>query len=266
MFKKSVYVSLSLIVVLFNVACEESPYTNDDYEAPAVPRGVGSITGDEAVFLSWYPNHESDLDGYNVYRSFQLDDGYARIATTDSPFYTDYNVQNGETYYYAITAFDYDYNESELSFDEVFDTPRPEGEAARMYDLHQYPDVAAYDFSRFRIRDVNDSRSDISFEYHAESDGYYINALDSETWIQDYGYTESLDDISYAPEEGWSMLGYSEAIVGHTYVIWTNDNHFAKIRITAVNRDLVEFDWAYQVDEGNPELVQDKTPIQIATK
>jgi hypothetical protein len=37
-------------------------------------------------------------------------------------------------------------------------------------------------------------------------------------------------------------------------VIWTADNHFAKIRVTAVSPNFVEFDWAYQIADGNPEL------------
>ncbi len=40
------------------------------------------------------------------------------------------------------------------------------------------------------------------------------------------------------------------AIVGHTYVFWTWDNHFAKIRISSITPDRMVFDWAYQLVEG----------------
>ncbi|NNF05795.1 MAG: hypothetical protein HKN21_03455, partial [Candidatus Eisenbacteria bacterium] len=36
--------------------------------------------------------------------------------------------------------------------------------------------------------------------------------------------------------------------------VWTRDNHFAKVRITDMSSNRIEFDWAYQVDNGNPEL------------
>ena len=53
-----------------------SDFIEIDSEAPAVPRGVFSITGDQKVTISWYPNHESDFSGYNVYRSASENTGY----------------------------------------------------------------------------------------------------------------------------------------------------------------------------------------------
>jgi hypothetical protein len=71
------------------------------------------------------------------------------------------------------------------------------------------------------------------------------------------GYTESFDDISYSPTDGWSSVGWSEIILGHTYIIWTSDNHFAKLRVTGIAAPYsVRFDWGYQVDPGNPELAR----------
>ncbi|MCB9504199.1 MAG: hypothetical protein H6696_19925 [Deferribacteres bacterium] len=250
-------IAIAFVSVSF-FACEEKIYVEDDFDAPAVPRGVESITGDEAVFLSWYPNDDKDLSGYNVFRSFYENEGYEHIATTTSPHYTDNNVSNGETYFYAVTAFDYNGNESDLSYDLVFDTPRPEGAGARMYDQNRFPEISAYDFSRFKIQDYQNLTSDISFEYHTASGGLYVNTLSEGVLIQDYGYTESFDDVTYAPEFGWSELGYVEAILGHSYIIWTEDNHFAKIRITELSTDLMQFDWGYQIDPGNPELKPEK--------
>jgi len=46
-----------------------------------------------------------------------------------------------------------------------------------------------------------------------------------------------------------------EVIFGHSYIIWTRDNHFAKLRVNGFIRAYgIVFDWAYQVDPGNPEL------------
>ncbi|KAA3612138.1 MAG: hypothetical protein DWQ05_19240 [Calditrichaeota bacterium] len=252
---KKLTIITALFAASFFFGCEEKIYVEEDFEAPAVPRGVESITGDEVVFLSWYPNDESDLAGYGVFRSFYENEGYELLATTQSPHYDDLDVLNGQTYFYAVTAYDFSDNESDLSYDLVFDTPRPEGAGARMYDQNRFADISAYDFSNYSIQDFRDGSSDICFEYHQTSGGLYINTLRQDTQIQDYGYTETFDDVSYAPEFGWSKLGFVEAILGHTYLIWTSDNHFAKIRITDLNSDLVQFDWGYQIDPGNPEVI-----------
>jgi hypothetical protein len=41
-------------------------------------------------------------------------------------------------------------------------------------------------------------------------------------------------DIAFAPTTGWSEYKDAPALIGHTYVIWTWDNHFAKIRIKSL--------------------------------
>ena len=44
-------------------------------------------------------------------------------------------------------------------------------------------------------------------------------------------------------------------IEGHSYIVWTWDNHYAKFRVASVTSDRVIVGWAYQSDEGNPELL-----------
>ena len=74
------------------------------------------------------------------------------------------------------------------------------------------------------------------------------------------GVTNSIYDISFAPADGWISMKegenvkYVKAIVGHTYVIWTLDNHFAKIRISQITEQRIVFDWAYQLLDGERQL------------
>ena len=75
-----------------------------------------------------------------------------------------------------------------------------------------------------------------------------------DTDIQDMGYTSSLYDIYEAPEDGWAPSRSVQVIPGHTYVIWTWDDHYAKMRVREVDSYTVRFDWAYQVAPGNPDL------------
>ncbi len=232
----------------------------EDFEPPATPRGVISITGDGFVEILWYESDEVDLAGYAVYRSFQPSGTFDLIAEVAEGYYLDDAVQNGVTYYYAVAAYDYSGNESDLSPENVFDTPRPAGIDLLLYDMDYRSDLTGFDFSGRRIVGFDDPRADITVDYDNELDVFFIDVGNIDTDIQDFGYTDSMDDISYAPEYGWSDLGYVEAIPGHTYVLWTSDNHFAKFRVVGLNDNSLLLDWAYQIDQGNPELSRPQHP------
>ena len=91
-------------------------FANDVFP-PAVPAGLqavfSSVGQQPYVDLTWAPNTDSDLAGYNVYR--REDNGpWTRInsALLATPAYRDGNVAAGRTYFYAITAVDVHGNES----------------------------------------------------------------------------------------------------------------------------------------------------------
>ena len=151
-----------------------------------------------------------------------------------------------------MTAVDQALNESDLSYEDVFDTPRPEGYGVIAYEV----EPSGFEFYTHQLKNWDAEYVDIFFDYIPDDGVFWMVATDG-TDIQDYGYTESIDEASWAPTEGWSDFGKVEVILGHTYIIWTYDNHFAKVRITGINlgnEGNVRFDWAYQIDTGNPEL------------
>ncbi len=230
-------------------------YVNEDV-APPVPQGVYSITRDLAVLLYWLPIDDvnGDFESYVVYRSDFPDTGYWEIGRTTSEYFIDDSVYNGHKYYYAVSSVDVDGNLSDLSYENVFDTPRPQGTNVALFDYNDLPQYAGYDFFNELVVDYLAPACDIYLEYFPGDDVYYFNVANVNTDIQDMGYTADFDEISYAPEYGWSKNGWCEVILNHTYVIWTADNHFAKVRVTAINSQNVIFDWAYQVAPGNPEL------------
>ena len=236
-----------------------------DDTPPATPRGVRSVTGDEQVLIEWYPNQETDLKGYVIYRSLRELKGYDEIAEVGPKVmsYVDDDVKNGITYYYAVSAFDFDGNESDLSPENVDDTPRPAGRNVKLEDYILEPDRSGFDFSYpERGAQSYDQRGvDIYFGVDAEVRVPYIYT-DNDTEIQDLGYTDSMDDVDVSPTKGFTSL-FVEAIIGHTYAFLTPEGHYAKIRITDlyidwVNGDVQEawvvFDWAYQLQPDNPEL------------
>jgi len=68
------------------------------------------------------------------------------------------------------------------------------------------------------------------------------------------GLTNDIYDIPYAPESGWVFKEYLRADVGHTYVIRTIENKYAKISIKQINGDGIVFDWAFQIVPGETQL------------
>ena len=231
---------------------------------PAAPQGVYSVNADQAVEVVWNGVYARDIAAYIVYRSYQSNSGYTEIGQVtalsnpdlDLIIYNfiDDNLPNGATYYYAVSAVDRAGQESPLSVETVFDTPRPDG-SVDLYSRFTDPTLAGFELSATASRVTwNSGAADV---YVDDAGGvYYLNVADTLTDIQDVGYTASFDEIGYAPLNGWSEVGYVELILGHTYIIWTYNLHYAKMRVVAIDKPAgrVSFDWAYQTDADNPEL------------
>lgn len=259
--KKKLLTLVLILVTLAFVGCddcndEKIVYVGED-NPPPVPQGVYSVTGDGEVHIYWLPIDDivGDFDTYVVYRSdSHPDTGYWEIGSTDNTWFVDDNVLNGRTYYYAISSVDLDGNLSDLSYEDVFDTPRPEGYDGQLIDFNIVPDSAGWDLSSDRVVDYRSYACDFFLEYYDGDNVFYFNVTDDSILLQDMGYTQSLDDISYSPADGWSQNGWCEVILGHTYVFRTIDHHFAKVRVSYIGFDYILFDWAYQIDDNNREL------------
>lgn len=224
----------------------------DDGYAPHPPVGVTSITGDRAVLLRWIENQEADLEGYRVYVSRDARGPYDRVGFTRDADFVHEGLSNGVTYYYGVSAVDEWGNESDLNDTIIYDTPRPEGFDLRLFEADGVDaDLSGYDFSRERRESWDDDATDVYFDWVGDTP--FLAVPDYATDIQDAGYV-GFDDVTWAPDGGWSPSGIVEAIPGHLYVIWTRDDHYAKVRVVAVDDDSIELDWAYQSDRGNPEL------------
>ncbi len=263
--KKIMVIAGLVMVSAFMAGCDDDDDILAVDSTPATPQGVFSVTGDEEVWVLFNGIYERDVDYYNVYRSLDPVNNYVRIGSVDAESnpdldlilyqYHDTGVNNGETYYYAVTAVDFAGQESPLSAENVFDTPRPEGSLTLVAN-DIFPGGAGSGFSFSLGMAVPDTSSFADIFIDRFEGVMYVNAGRPITDLQDMGYTSSFDDIGWAPEEGWSELGYAELIVGHTYVVWTAEENFAKFRVVAVSpsRESVEIRWAYQTVVGNPEL------------
>jgi hypothetical protein len=74
--------------------------------AIAPPTGLVIISGDKSVVLHWDPNTDTNLSGYNVYRSLSSGGPFVKKNTSvlTTLGFCDLTVSDGVTYYYQITA------------------------------------------------------------------------------------------------------------------------------------------------------------------
>lgn len=214
-----------------------------DLIPPSAPRGLYTSTGDNFIELFWDRSPEPDVAGYNVYVSSTYEGPYQHIGSSGDTYFIDRDATNGNKYYYAVTAYDYDGNESSFSRDIAYDIPRPEGYDVLLGEDHASPNTAGYDFSKYSVVAYDDQYADIYYEFY---NGEYYMVVGTDSDIEDMGPTGSILDISMAPSSGWSTTHDAVLRVGHTYVVWTWDDHYAKFRVSALSPTRVVFDWAYQ--------------------
>jgi hypothetical protein len=94
----------------------------NDGQPPAPPTGITCHQAEGGVEVTWDPNTEPDLLGYNLYRARYRDDGIdwsraVMLTSTPTPDvrYFDRSVEEGASYEYAASAVDRSGNESGYS-------------------------------------------------------------------------------------------------------------------------------------------------------
>ena len=251
------FLSFIIAGLLFFAGCEDQKYlTGLDNTPPAVPYGVTTENNDGYVSIAWQAVRVSDLSGYNVYVCERYDGKYTLLGTTTRTYYSDRNLSYGKKYYYAVTAYDFDGNESELSYEYAYGISRPEGFSYSISDYHYFPKNAGFDFSTYSVVSFNGDLTDVYFDIDTSVNNSYL-VVKTDSDIKDMGITNDIYDITLAPTAAttvWSPTHDVVAIVGHTYVIWTWDNHFAKLRIKSIIGTRIVFDWTYQTLAGEPAL------------
>jgi hypothetical protein len=105
------------------VESDDSPVTAvfaHDIFPPAVPSGVqavySAVPGGSFIDLTWRPNGEPDLAGYNVYRRTGSEPAVKiSTETVKTPRFADPGIQPGMKYFYSVSAVDLRGNESAKS-------------------------------------------------------------------------------------------------------------------------------------------------------
>lgn len=245
--------ALGLALAALTLGCHQKDRIVAVDYAPYRVEGVYSVTGDGEVAIYWRENQEGDIAYYKVYRNSAPTGTFSLVGEATAPPFIDRSVLNGATYYYAVSAVDDAGQESaELSYENVFDTPRPEGANVLLTNANTNDALSGWDFSGFARHPSADSRTDV---YYAAASGSYLVYAAGATQIQDAGYV-ALRDVDFAPPSGWSADGIVEAIPGHSYIVLTEDNHYAKFEVVSRDASGMTMDWAYQIDPDNPELAR----------
>lgn len=248
----------------------------------ARPASLTSVSLDGAVHLVWPDNaYTSRPGGFRAYRvystSYSLDQNlcggtWSSEGTTISPQFLATNLTNGVPRCFAVSA------ESVEGFESSWsplrsDTPRPDSRNVLVFAYQA--DTARSGFRFFQ--DLNGdgvaartelglrtsgNRTDIDFwVYRALPDTLFFVPERAGTTIALYDDVpvEDLTSIDIAPSGSAFSRGAIQIVPGYGYVFQMagNDQYarYGAIRVTHVSKDYFIFDWSYQTDPGNPELV-----------
>jgi len=246
------------------------------------PTTLTSISLNGAVHLQWtdnaYLTDPNDFNYYHVYStSFSLDStlcgaSWVTEGTTVSPDFLVTALTNGVPRCFTVTAVSLDGTESDRS-PLRDDTPRPDGRNVIVFT----DDTLGGAQSGFRFwQDLNNngqvdstelglvgSAANPALDFYVThlSGGTYLVPLRTGVTMEVYGTTpiQDLTDVDVAPIGGYTTTGY-QAVPLWGYVFQMNDGigyyKYGAVRVSAVGRNYVIFDWSYQTDPGNPELIR----------
>ena len=238
------------------------------------PTSLSSISLNGAVDLQWSDNaftsDPTDFDFYHVYStSYSLDQNlcgssWVTEGTTVSPEFLVGALTNGVPECFEVTAVSLDGIESNAS-PLRNDTPRPDSLNVILFT----PDTLAGAQSGFSFAPnatqlglVGPGGSGTNdFTVTHDSTGTYIVPQRAGVMVAVYGATPigTLDSIDVAPVNGYVTTGI-EALPRWGYVFQLNNGgqfyQYGALRVSAVGKNYIIFDWSYQTDPGNPELVR----------
>lgn len=244
-----------------------------DPVAPPVPDAPYVIALDNANYFVWggASRAAADFSHYRVY----LDDGASSffLGETDSEGFLDLLAANGETYGYFVTAVDFDGHESGGSR-AAEGTPRPDFTGEYVYDWFVQPASSGFRFQEDESVYPILAGDDPSRHFRLETDvnGWWlvpgpeasIYPVGFPTTALKCGVAADADcvDVVTAPPSGYvgddvplaAQESYVLRVVGDDGQL-----HYGVIRVTLLGFDqadtpLMIFDWAYQLQPGNPNL------------
>jgi hypothetical protein len=247
-------------------------------DPPPDPGDVEVIALDDANFIRW-ANNARDAEDFSFYRIYLTDSGGDDfiLGETDSEGFLDLLAVNGESYSYFVASVD-DQGHESFGSQLVTGTPRPDYHGEWIYAYEDVPTLAGFRFSQDEMTyPILDGASpDRHFRVETDADGWWLVPGPGTEVYDGYFETTALKcgvgadsdcvALDQAPLTGYTNLDmplYPQA----TYVLRvTGDDglaHYGAIRVTLLGFDqddaaIMIFDWAYQLQAGNPDLAPKK--------
>lgn len=106
-------------LALGNYRVDVTAYTANRASAGSATHAFSVIAASTKVALAWDANTEADLAGYKVYRGYASGQYQLLADAGNATSYTATGLDPAQTYYFALTAYDVDGNESGYSSEVV---------------------------------------------------------------------------------------------------------------------------------------------------
>jgi hypothetical protein len=244
------------------------------------PQGLRAIPLDGAVWLTWNDQLRA-RQGFAHYRVYMEEaNGTVRwIGDTDAPGFLDGLAGNGITVGYTVRGVDSQGQEG-VAAPWVFATPRPDFFGEWIYAWEDVPSRSGFRFPNSDEADpiLAGDHPDRDFRLEVDASGWWLvpgpgvqvhGEPVATTALRcgpaaDPGCTE----IPAAPTSGY-VQGDLELIPGWSYVLRMPDGrgqwYYGVIRITHLGFSqqgaLALFDWAFQLQPGNPSLARPSSGV-----
>jgi hypothetical protein len=245
------------------------------------PASLTSISLNGAIHLQWSDNaFQTDPAGFSYYRvystAYDLDSnlcgtGWTLEGTTIAPTFLAAALTNGAPRCFGISAISIEGFES-LWSPLRYDTPRPDARNVLVYTQAGDPLRSGF---RFWLDANGNGRADslelglvsagnsasVDFTLTPSGSQLQIVPVRAGVQLQQYGTQpiSSLTDIDIAPAGGYAAAGLiAQPGFGYVFQIAPGDGYYryGAVRVTATGSNYVIFDWSYQTDKGNPELIR----------
>lgn len=250
---------------------------------PPVPASTEVVALDGMNYVRWGNNARNAAD-FSHYKLYLWSDGQAFfLGETDSEGFLDELAENGLTYEYYVTSMDDQGHESAGSA-SAFGTPRPDFHGEIVYDFFDDASRSGFIFRNDEGQDpiVSGTNGLRHFRLETDADGWWLvpgpgarvhtSAWETTALKCGPGADATCTALTVAPTSGYVAQDlYLEPQTTYVMRVPGDDNalRYATLRVQMLgfdqnNRALMIFDWAYQLQVGNPSLAPvARTPMRI---
>ncbi len=240
---------------------------------PPIPGDLRVVALDNANFIQWN-DRARDAEDFSFYRVYLDGQTPFLLGETDSEGFLDLLARNGQTSSYFVTSVD-TYGHESLDSSLAAGTPRPDYHGEWVYAYEDQPALSGFRFqeNEFDNPIVDGDSPSRHFRLEVDEQGWWlVPGPGAEIYPQGFVTTAlkcgpasdaNCEALNQAPTGGYVSVAV-DAVPQTTYAFRVTGNdgkrRYAAIRVVLegfdqVGNALMIFDWAYQLQPGNPSLV-----------